>query len=182
MGYQIMLPRFASSLATDAQAEKAERRCVEELRRRLDGERPHLLLFFVTHHYGQALEGLGGRLREALGPTLAAGCTGMSVVGGDREVERQPGLALWAAHLPGTSVKAQQIAAERDVHGGFSFGPRLPVDDPTRASVLLLADPFSFPVQTYLPRLAEDHPGVPVVGGLASPDVNVDEEAIAVQG
>ena len=163
-----MLPRFASSLATDAQAEKAEARCVEELQRQLDGAQPHLLLFFVTHHYGQALEGLSGRLREALDPGLVVGCTGTSVVGGDQEVERQPGLALWAAHLPGTSVKAQQISAQRDVQGGFTFGPRLPVDDLTRASVVLLADPFSFPVQAYLPRLAEEHPGVPVVGGQAS--------------
>lgn len=163
-----MLPRFASSLATDAQADKAERHCVEEVQRQLDGEHPHLLLFFVTHHHGRALEGLSGRLREALGADLVVGCTGTSVVGGDREVERQPALALWAAHLPGTSVKAQQISVERDVHGGFTFGPRLPVGDPARTSMVLLADPFSFPVQAYLPRLAEEHPGVPVVGGLAS--------------
>jgi len=160
--------RFASSLSTDAQAEKAERRCVEEVLRQLDGEHPHLLLFFVTHHHGPALEGLGGRLREALGAGLVVGCTGASVVGDDREVEHSPALALWAAHLPGTSVQALHVSAEHDVEGGFTFGPELPVGDPERASIVLLADPFSFPVQSYLPWLAEEYPGVPVVGGQAS--------------
>ena len=34
--------------------------------------------------------------------------------------------------------------------------------------MLLLADPFSFPVDGLIARLEEDHPGLPIIGGMAS--------------
>lgn len=41
-------------------------------------------------------------------------------------------------------------------------------DWPKNAALLLLADPFSFPVDALIRRMEEDHPGVPIVGGMAS--------------
>src|SRR6185436_21121937 len=35
-------------------------------------------------------------------------------------------------------------------------------------ALVLLVDPFSFPVEPLLAAIAADHPGLPVVGGLAS--------------
>jgi small ligand-binding sensory domain FIST len=45
---------------------------------------------------------------------------------------------------------------------------RLEDDWPADATLLLLADPFSFPVDRLIARLADDHPGVPIIGGMAS--------------
>jgi small ligand-binding sensory domain FIST len=42
------------------------------------------------------------------------------------------------------------------------------VEDVGRACILLLADPFTFPAGDYLEALQAEHPGVPVVGGMAS--------------
>ena len=39
---------------------------------------------------------------------------------------------------------------------------------PEGAGMILVADPFSFPVDAFLSRMEQDHPGVPIVGGMAS--------------
>src|SRR4030095_797886 len=51
---------------------------------------------------------------------------------------------------------------------GWCMGgwPDVGVDD--RASVLLLADPFTFPADSFLERLNAEQPGLPVVGGMVS--------------
>jgi len=44
----------------------------------------------------------------------------------------------------------------------------LDADLPANATLLLLADPFTFPVDAFIARMAEEHPGMPIVGGMAS--------------
>ncbi|MDA1265776.1 MAG: FIST C-terminal domain-containing protein [Planctomycetota bacterium] len=160
--------RFASALSTDPEARVAEQRAVQQLMAGLDGA-PDLLLFFCTHHYASALEGLGGRLTGATGARESAGCTGFSIVGGDKEVEGRPSLALWGARFGnGTEVRIEHLTATASSAGEVQFSGAPPVEQPHRAGVVLLADPFTFPAHVYLPELAQDLPGVPVVGGLAS--------------
>lgn len=159
--------RFASSLSTDSDAAVAEGRCVESLLRDLGGE-PDLLLFFVTHHYATALDDLSKRLARATGARVAVGCTGASIVGGDREVEHSAALSLWGARLPDTSVRPVHLVAEHLPDDRFRFSPELDVRDPARAAVILLGDPFTFPAHVFLPWLEGELPGVPVIGGMAS--------------
>jgi small ligand-binding sensory domain FIST len=160
-------PRFASALSTDPDAGRAESSCLEDLLEQLDGTRPDLVVVFVTHHYGEALEGLGRRIRQATRAQVLVGCTGGSIIGGSREIEREPALSIWAAHLPGTRLRPAHLMAQRaDDRWVFSNLPG--IDDPERASLLLLGDPYSFPMQEFLKRVNRDLPGVPAVGGMAS--------------
>src|SRR4029453_3003913 len=89
------------------------------------------------------------------------------VIGDGRELEEEPGLAVWMARLPGVDVRpfALEVLPLED---GVGIGgwPNLPEDD--RASVLLLADPFPFPADSFLERLNQEQPGLPVVGGMVS--------------
>ena len=162
-----MHTRFASSLSTSEDPERAFDECVEALQRDLGGP-PDLVCFFVSHHHGPALEELGERLRRATGARVLLGCTGESIVGEAREVERGPALSLWAGVLPGTSLTPFSVGASQDPDGAIVFS-RLPeVRDRARASLLLLGDPFTFPMAAYLRFLNERLTGVPAVGGMAS--------------
>lgn len=160
-------PCFASALSTDPDADVAERHCVSGVREGLGDEAPDLLVFFVTHHYASALEGLGQRLASESGARVVVGCTGVSVVGGAEEIEHQPGLSLWGGRLGDSAVRAVHMEARPD-DDSFTFTPALEVGEPERAGVILLADPFTFPAHTWLPIVAGELPGVTVVGGLAS--------------
>ena len=63
------------------------------------GDRPDLAVVFVTAPNGGALEDIAGVVRELLHPVTLLGATAVSVLGGDREVEEQPAVSLWAARL-----------------------------------------------------------------------------------
>ena len=161
-------PRFAGALSTETDSASALREALAELDVGLGGDAPDLVLALATHHHGPALEELGPKVARATGARVVAGCTAESVIGGTRELEGRAGIALWAAHLPDTEVRAFEITARCDGEKDAAFS-RLPtVGDPERACLLALADPFTFPTDSFLAQLNETLPGVPVMGGIAS--------------
>src|SRR5262245_15180257 len=97
-------------------------------------------------------------------------CTGDSTVGGSREIENEPAMALWLAAMPGVSVRGMHIEFEPTPEGSSFAGwpPDLPDPWPPGAAMLLLGEPFSFPADELIRRISEDHPGAPVLGGMAS--------------
>lgn len=161
-------PRFAGALSVESDSTRALGEAISELEAGLAGTTPDLVLAFATHHHGPALEELGPKLARATGARVVSGCTAESVIGGAREVEGCPGIALWAAHLPGTEVRSLEITAHAGAGGDPAFSHLPAVGEPERACLLLLADPFTFPVDAFLTQLDEKLPGVPIMGGIAS--------------
>lgn len=161
-------PRFSASLSTSADSARAEREATDALLAGMAGETPDLLLAFATHHHGSALERLGPRLAASSGAAAVLGCTGESVIGGAREIEHEPALALFAARLPGCAVRCFETDAAPAPEETATFTGFPDVREPARASVLVLAEPFTFPADHFLRALEERWPGVPVTGGMAS--------------
>ena len=163
-------PRFAGALSTAAETRLAVEQVSERIRADLGAATPDLLAAFVSHHHGGEIETLGPRLARLTGARVLIGCTGESIIGADREVEQGPALSAWAACLPGTSVVP--FACEAEAPSDDSESPVLSglpvVEDRARASLLVLADPFSFPMDDFLRHINESLPGVPAVGGMAS--------------
>lgn len=163
-------PRFAGALSTAGETRQAVEQVSERIRADLEEAAPDLLAVFVSHHHGAELETLGPRLARSTGARVLIGCTGESIIGAGREVEQGPALSAWAACLPGTSVVP--FACEARAPSDESERPELSglpvVADRARASLLVLADPFSFPMDEFLRQINESLPGVPAVGGMAS--------------
>src|SRR5437660_367019 len=126
-------------------------------------EPPDLALLFVTAAHVGALEDIAAAVRATVNPRTLLGCTAESVVGGAREIEQRPAVALWAGHTgPVTPFHAHVVPTpDGNVLEGWPD-----VDDPS--VVLVLADPFTFPADEVLRRESEERPGLPIVGGLAS--------------
>ena len=145
------------------------RKALDQLRAPVD-----LAVAFVSHHHGPRFGRLTESLCKYLGTESLIGCTGESIVGGDREIEEGPALSLWLANLPGTRVTPLRLEFERTPDGGvFSGLPEARNPEPgtrkeDRSAFLLLGEPFSFPADALLERLQEDEPGLPVIGGMAS--------------
>ena len=170
-------PRFAAALSTEPDTARAEAACLADLRRGLEGRQADLILAFVSPHHREELEDFGPRLARETGCPAVVGCTASAVVGGGREVEDGPGLSLWAACLPGTRVEPFDIQAGQ-AEEGLVFSALPPVEDASRASLLLFADPFTFPMEPYLRALATQLPGVQAMGGLASGGSRPGENAL----
>ncbi len=143
------------------------------------GESPSLAVLFVTPAHGGALEDIVRTVDEILRPEVLLGVVASSVVGPGREVERGPAISLWAGTdltVCGVSLGSSVEPNDRgDADARLGTGPPGVTGWPTGAessfeptALLLLADPFSFPIEDVLSWLDEHHPGMPVVGAMAS--------------
>jgi small ligand-binding sensory domain FIST len=122
------------------------------------------VVFAGAPNLAHAEEGMAA-VAERLRPGAAIGCGAQGVVGEAREVELG-GVAVWAASLGTGSAEPFALEASEAGEGTLEISG---VPDLDRADALvLLVDPFSFPVEPLLGSIAEGHPGLPVVGGLAS--------------
>ena len=136
------------------------------------GDEPDLAVLFVTGAFAGATDDIAHTVRHLLRPAALAGTTAVSVLAGEREIEARPGVALFAAswggrlRTGGRGARAVRFEAQREGEGWRLSGTDdVAVDG---ATLILLADPFSFPVEGFLDELHRRAPGLTVVGGLAS--------------
>jgi small ligand-binding sensory domain FIST len=131
------------------------------------GERPDLVVCFLSMEHAAAAAGIALSLSERMGTAAIIGCTAGGVIGGRRELEDTPALSVWAAHLPGVRVMpfALEVVELADGYGVTGW-PDL--DPAERPAVLLLPDPFSFPADSFIRSLDREQPGIRLIGGMAS--------------
>jgi small ligand-binding sensory domain FIST len=174
-------PRFSAALSRAADASEAVGEvCDRILSSHAAAERtgssgksaapPALVLVFLSHHHRAKAAAVAGGICDRLHTAALIGCTGESIAGGGEEIEDGPALAVWAADFPEGSVDLMHLDYARTPDGDSFVGwPDSLVEAwPEQATLLLLAEPFSFPADVLLESLSEEHPGVIVIGGMAS--------------
>jgi len=130
------------------------------------GERPDLVVVTVTRPHAGALEDVVSAVDAVLHPLGLIGCAAESVVGRGAEVEELPAVSLWAGRVGPLVSMALTATRQPDddwrfdgLPEGVGFAP---------SALLVLADPFTFPMAEFVEALGTTHPGLPVVGGYAS--------------
>jgi small ligand-binding sensory domain FIST len=143
----------------DAFAQAAGRAALE-----LRGAPADLALVFAgaetLEHAGAGMEAV----RERLGAGAIVGCGAQGVLGSGRELE-EGGVAVWSAALGDAQAEPFHVHTAPTSDGLTLEG--LPDLDGADA-MLLLADPYTFPVEALLAELGRVRPGMPVLGGIAS--------------
>lgn len=173
--------RFTTALSRETDALTAGRALAQTVRRDLGPGPVDLAFLFLSPHYAGAAEALGAAVRDGVGPRLLLGCTGEGVIARDEEIEVAAAAVLWAARLPGASLtplRASAVEAEEPLsidHWPDEFGGGQP-------TFLLLADPFSLPVDEVLSAMAERYPGVAAIGGLAGGGQDAGENRLILDG
>lgn len=128
------------------------------------GVEPDLVLVFASAAHVEFLGEISAAVRKVLRPGRLVGSAASAVLACGREAEKAPALAVWAAWTG--PVEALRLTT-RTVEDAIAI-EGVPADMPEGATLLLLADPFSFPADGLVDQLAEIRPDVTVVGGLAS--------------
>ncbi|MCU1450087.1 MAG: hypothetical protein JWP02_2257 [Acidimicrobiales bacterium] len=156
---------FAAGLSEHPLPTQATGEAVGQVLERLgpDSPPPDLVLLFVTAPHAGAMEDIAAAVRTTLRPGTLLGCTAESVLGGAREVEQRPALAVWAGHTGPVAPFHVRVTPTPDGNAVVGWPE---AEDPS--ALLLLADPFTFPTDEVLRHLGDDRPGLPVAGGLAS--------------
>jgi len=162
--------QWASAAADDAELEQALARAAAGVRAQLGACPAELIVAFVSPHHAAGAARVPELIARALGDGVLLGCSAGGVIGGGREIEQRPGVALSAAFLPGVSVQPLRLAAQALPDAGAdaaawraSLG--VTADQP---QFVLLPDPFSCDVEALIRGLDRAYPGATIIGGLAS--------------
>ncbi|MCY3786214.1 MAG: FIST C-terminal domain-containing protein [bacterium] len=155
---------FAVACSEAESAVEAAAAVADDLAAAFGDDSPSLVVLFATAAHLGAMDALAAVIAERLAPGVLLGAGAVSVVASGRELEEVPALVAWGAG---------------EAHGApVRFGPargpdhspieELPLLDERPRTLLLLADPFSFPVDRLLREIDARRLGVQTVGGLAS--------------
>jgi len=165
-------PQCGCGTSTHADLAAAIREAVAAARAELGGspEPADVAIVFVSAAYGSAIRAAFEALADLVPAATLIGATAEGVLGGGEEFERVPAVVVWLARLPGGWIRAVSLDYRQTPDGGMFVGWPDDLDAawPDNAALLLIADPFSFPVDAFITRMEEEHPGVPIIGGMAS--------------
>jgi small ligand-binding sensory domain FIST len=158
--------RFAAALSAHPVPAHAVGETAGEILERFGAEDPDLIVCFASPQLAGALDDMVHAMRNLLEPRVLLAMTTSAVVGGAREIEDGPALSVFAARLPEVTLTPVELRVEQTPDGDSVVGwPEL---DGAPETLLLLADPFTFPVDSFVRRLHDDRPELTVIGGFAS--------------
>ena len=160
--------QFHAAVSTETPTHRAVQALAAEAARRLEAP-PDLAVVFFSAHHRRATPELVAVLRDVLAPRTLLGCTGEGVIGASVEAEGVPAIALWVARLPGVHLTPFRLRFEPGTQGDRMLGwPRQAPQASERPFFILLADPFSTPINELLAFVQQEYPAAPIVGGMAS--------------
>jgi small ligand-binding sensory domain FIST len=144
------------------------------------GPAPDLAVLFVTGAHVDDITEIGAAVRTLLAPTTLIGSTTVSAIGGPQEIEERPAVSLWAGRTG--PVQPVRLDAVRTMDGWTVAGLPDDVGATAPATVVLLADPYSFPVDAFVASLATARPQLTLIGGLASGGRGPGSERLVADG
>lgn len=115
---------------------------------------------------GRALAHAAALIREIHAGCVIVGSTAHGVIG-ESSVEVAPAISVWLARLPGCHPRPFRLATVPAPHGGLALTglPDMAVDD---RLAILLADPWTLPIDPVVAAFSRIDGPLPVVGGLVS--------------
>jgi small ligand-binding sensory domain FIST len=154
--------RFGDGIGTAADLGTAVEAAVAQAMAPLHGRTPDLAVAFVC---GPDAENVGERALALTGARATLGCTAEGVMGAGVGVQDVSAVSVWVAELPGATLRTFHL--EVLPADGAAAVVGVPEPRPDDDVMIVLADPFSFPVDGFLQQVARVLPGVPVAGALA---------------
>jgi small ligand-binding sensory domain FIST len=161
---------FAAALSTVPETARAFDEVCARALEQVHG-RPQLALLFFSPHHVRAMDLVAGTAGNRLGACCLLGCSGESIVGDDREVEEGPAMSLWVARWKEPpDIEPFHLVVEQTPEGDSLLGwpDAVVTAEPAQSVILLLGEPYSFPTDVFLNEVNENHPGLRVLGGMAS--------------
>ena len=140
----------------------ATERAVAEALAPLHGATPDLALVWVSGAQPDTAGRVLAAASRLLGAVTTMGCSAAGVLAGGRAVEDQLAVAVWAAVLPGASVRAFHLETLRTEDSHTVLGmPERRHDD---AVAVLFADPWSFPADGFVGGSGSPRGDLPITG------------------
>jgi len=163
--------KWTSALSEEPVLEDAIAQCGVAINNVVGDEDLDLVVAFVSPHYEQSYEQVSDLLGKILGAKHVFGCSGGGVIGNGLEVEQRSGLSITAAVLPNVNIRPFHLEGQRlpDMDAGpDKWEELIGVSKDKDPHFVMLADPYSFPVNDLLMGMDYAFPRATKIGGLAS--------------
>ena len=163
--------KWTSALSEQPALDDAIAECAAAIKTSVEDETLDMAIVFISPHYEDSYEQVAGLMAENLGARHVFGCSGGGVIGNGQEIEQRAGISITAAVLPDVDIKPFHLQVHRlpDLDAGpdkWETMIGVPADrDP---HFVMVADPYSFPVQDLLMGMDYAFPRATKIGGLAS--------------
>ena len=161
-----MTSRFGDGLALHDDLLVAAEEAVAAALAPLGGVRPDLACVFVTGGSAQHSEMALAYASDLIDAGTSIGCCADGVMAAGKGIEGESGVSVWVAVLPNVSVRGFHLEVLRTSESIAVLGMPVRADDDVVG--VLLADPWSFPVDGFIAHSDVALAGLPLVGGLAS--------------
>ena len=163
--------KWTSALSEQLVLEDAIAECGVAIKSSVGDADLDLAVAFISPHYEDSYDRVADLMAESLGAKHVFGCSGGGVIGNGIEIEQRPGISVTAAVLPNVDIRPVHLQV--DGLPDLDASPDQWVDlfgvAPDRdPHFVMLADPYSFPVQNLLMGMDYAYPGATKIGGLAS--------------
>ena len=137
------------------------------------GVQPDVAVLFTSGEHMGNTDEIAAAVVELLNPGAFIGTTAVSVAAGEREIEEETAAVLWVGSLGGGNAPRGRAVRLGGVPDPAADDEALAaaLDEVHAAgdlSMIVLADPYSYPVDAALGHWAERWPDVSVLGGLSS--------------
>ena len=163
--------KWTSALSENPSLEDAITECGVAIKTSIGEEPLDLAVAFVSPHYEESYDQVADLLAKELGAKHVLGCSGGGVIGNGQEVEQRAGLSITAAVLSNVDIKPFHLQVDRlpDMDAGpDNWEDLIGVTQDKDPHFVMLADPYSFPVNDLLVGLDYAFPRATKIGGLAS--------------
>jgi small ligand-binding sensory domain FIST len=137
------------------------------------GVQPDAAVLFTSGGHIANTDEIAAAVVELLNPGAFIGTTACSVAAGEREIEEETAAVLWVGSLGGSNApRARAVRLDGVPDPSADDEVLTAALDEVHAvgdlSMIVLADPYSYPVDAALAHWAELWPDVSVLGGLSS--------------
>lgn len=170
MGESQQILKCAAAGSQEPDLDAAVAQITATLQADLAGHPADLTFAFVSHHHRDSFPRLAAAIQRTLPSRVLLGATADAVVNLDQEWEQGPALSIWTASLPESTLIPFRVSFESTPDGIVSTGipDHLEEFSDRLRGILVLGEPYSSAPHALIERFADDCPGVPVVGGMAS--------------
>jgi small ligand-binding sensory domain FIST len=159
------MARFGSGLYADPQVVRAAEQATAQALAPLAGRTPDLVCVFACTPDPDDFAAVCERVVDLTGAKAVLGATTSGALGGGRGVESAAAVSVWVGLLPGVSARTFHLEVMSLDKGLAVVGlPDRRADDEV---AMLLVEPASFPVDSFVDRLNAQMPGLPLVGAVA---------------
>ena len=157
--------QFATALSRKVDTEAAIRELADAIRIQVGTAPIDLAFAFFSIHHASNISMISSMLQRELRAKVSLGCSGEGVIAGCEEIETAAALTLWVACLPAVKLIPLRISVSQ-LQDQIRM-PGWPEPGLEDSTFILLADPFSTPVQEVLSMITDRYPRCIVGGGLA---------------